>query len=155
MAPNCGGYTLEAELGITPNGYSEPDYLGWEVKQFGVPNFKNINTAIITLMTPEPTHGFYVNFGTEAFIRKYGYEDRIGRADRMNFGGIHKSGERHKLTALQLDLIGFDVESGKIRSTDGRIALIDINGNEAASWSFSSMLYIGTGNTIKPVMCLH
>ncbi len=139
-APNCGGYTLEAELGITPNGYSEPDYLGWEVKQFGVPNFKNINTAIITLMTPEPTHGFYVNFGTEAFIRKYGYEDRIGRADRMNFGGIHKSGERHKLTALQLDLIGFDVESGKIRSTDGRIALIDINGNEAASWSFSSML---------------
>lgn len=30
-APNCGGYTLEAELGITPNGYSEPDLLGWEV----------------------------------------------------------------------------------------------------------------------------
>ena len=26
-APNCGGYTLEAEFGITPNGYSEPDYL--------------------------------------------------------------------------------------------------------------------------------
>src|SRR5205809_4515149 len=25
---NCGGYTLEAELGIKPNGYSEPDYLG-------------------------------------------------------------------------------------------------------------------------------
>lgn len=23
---NCGGYTLEAELGITPNGYSEPDF---------------------------------------------------------------------------------------------------------------------------------
>src|SRR5690606_14167629 len=38
-APNCGGYTLEAELGITPNGYSEPDFLGWEVKQFGVANF--------------------------------------------------------------------------------------------------------------------
>ncbi len=139
-APNCGGYTLEAELGITPNGYSEPDYLGWEVKQFGVSNFKNINTAIITLMTPEPTHGFYVTSGTEAFIRKYGYEDRVGRADRMNFGGIHKSGERHKLTDLQLNLIGFDVVSGKIRNTDGRIALVDIKGNEAASWSFSSML---------------
>jgi len=27
---NRGGYTLEAELGITPNGYSEPDFMGWE-----------------------------------------------------------------------------------------------------------------------------
>ncbi len=139
-APNCGGYTLEAELGITPNGYSEPDYLGWEVKQFGVSNFKNINSATITLMTPEPTNGFYASSGTEAFIRKYGYEDRLGRPDRMNFGGIHKAGERHNLTDLQLSLIGFDAESGKIRSTEGRIALIDSNGNEAASWSFSSML---------------
>ncbi|MBK6989645.1 MAG: hypothetical protein IPH33_16245 [Bacteroidetes bacterium] len=25
---------MEAELGIKPNGFSEPDYLGWEVKQF-------------------------------------------------------------------------------------------------------------------------
>jgi hypothetical protein len=29
---NCGGYTLEAELGATPNGYSEPDFMGWEIK---------------------------------------------------------------------------------------------------------------------------
>jgi hypothetical protein len=28
LSSNCGGYTLEAELGITPNGYSEPDFLG-------------------------------------------------------------------------------------------------------------------------------
>jgi hypothetical protein len=139
-APNCGGYTLEAELGITPNGYSEPDFLGWEVKQFGVNNFKNTGSAVITLMTPEPTHGFYVDKGTAEFIRKYGYEDRIGRVDRMNFGGIHKSGERQKLTNLQLELIGFDSASSKIRSTDGKIALIDGNGNEAASWSFASLL---------------
>lgn len=139
-APNCGGYTLEAELGITPNGYSEPDFLGWEVKQFGVSNFKNINTSVITLMTPEPTHGFYVNKGTEAFIRRYGYEDKVGRADRMNFGGIHKAGERHKLTDLQLDLIGFDSQNGKIRSTNGKIALIDTDGNEAASWGFAEMI---------------
>ena len=39
-----------------------------------------------------------------------------------------------------MELIGFDAEEGKIRNTNGRIALIDINGNEAASWSFSSML---------------
>ena len=35
-ARNGGGYTLEAELGITPNGYAEPDFMGWEVKQYGV-----------------------------------------------------------------------------------------------------------------------
>jgi|APTNR8051073442_1049403.scaffolds.fasta_scaffold00417_12 hypothetical protein len=139
-SPQCGGYTLEAELGIPPNAYSKPDYLGWEIKQFGVSNFKNINSATITLITPEPTHGLYVSNGREAFIRKYGYEDRKGREDRMNVGGIHKIGTRQKLTDLQLDLIGFDIESGKIRSTDGRIALIDLAGNEAASWSFSEML---------------
>jgi hypothetical protein len=135
-APNCGGYTL----GITPNGYSEPDFLGWEVKQFGVNKLDKVSTAIITLMTPEPTHGLYVKEGAAEFIRKYGYEDKIGREDRMNFGGIHKVGIRHSSTNLQLELIGFDQEIGKIRSADGRIALIDRKDNEAASWSFSSML---------------
>lgn len=139
-SPNCGGYTLEAELGITPNGYSEPDFLGWEIKQFGVSNFTHINSTTITLMTPEPTDGIYKTEGAESFIRKYGYIDKTGREDRMNFGGIHKCGYRHPLTNLKMELIGFDTESGKIRNTDGRIALLDINDNEAASWNFSSLL---------------
>lgn len=139
-APQCGGYTLEAELGITPNGYSEPDYLGWEVKQFGVINFNKINSKVITLMTPEPTGGFYKKEGIPAFIRKYGYADVSGKADRMNFGGVHKADIVHQRTNLELQLIGFDKEVGKIRSTDGRIALVDKNKNEAASWSFSSLL---------------
>lgn len=139
-SPNCGGYTLEAELGITPNGYSEPDFLGWEVKQFGVANFARINSAIITLMTPEPTDGIYRTEGTEVFLRQYGYADKTGREDRINFGGVHKTGVRHPLTNLELQLIGFDTESEKIRNTNGRISLVDINGNETASWSFASML---------------
>jgi hypothetical protein len=139
-APNCGGYTLEAELGITPNGYSEPDYLGWEIKQFGVANFNRISSAIITLMTPEPTDGIYKTGGAEKFIRLYGYPDKSGKADRYNFGGIHKIGIRHPSTQLEMQLIGFDIKSNKIRSTDGRIALIDKKGVEAASWSFSSLL---------------
>jgi hypothetical protein len=137
---NCGGYTLEAELGITPNGYSEPDYLGWEVKQFGVSNFNRINSAVITLMTPEPTDGLYKIEGAESFLRLYGYADRTGREDRINFGGIHKAGIRHSLTNLELQLIGFDIESGKIRNSNGRITLVDPQGIETASWSFSSML---------------
>lgn len=139
-APNCGGYTLEAELGITPNGYSEPDFLGWEVKQFGVTNFERINSSVITLMTPEPTDGIYKTKGAEAFLKRYGYADKTGREDRINFGGVHKTGVRHSLTNLEMQLIGFDAESGKIRNSNGRISLVDTKGNETASWSFSSML---------------
>ncbi|KGO83152.1 hypothetical protein Q763_03840 [Flavobacterium beibuense F44-8] len=137
---NCGGYTLEAELGITPNGFSEPDFLGWEVKQFGVDNFEKINSKVITLMTPEPTHGYYKTDGAEAFIRKYGYNDLNGVPDRMNFGGIHRAGELHHRTNLRMEVMGFDNETGKIRNTDGAIVLVDDKGREAASWSFSSML---------------
>ncbi|WP_200890763.1 MvaI/BcnI family restriction endonuclease [Pedobacter lusitanus] len=139
-APNCGGYTLEAELGITPNGHSEPDYLGWEIKQFGVSNFTRISSAIITLMTPEPTNGLYKLQGAENFLRTYGYNDRAGRLDRINFGGIHKVGILHPLTNLTLVIEGFDVESGKIRNATGKISLVDYKGNDTASWDFSSML---------------
>ena len=139
-SPHCGGYTLEAELGIKPNSKAEPDFLGWEIKQFGVKKFENINNQVITLMTPEPTDGYYVEYGSEAFIRKYGYGDLAGRPDRLNFGGIFKVGFRHQRTGLRMELKGFDYDSGKIRSTNGMIALFDDNENIAASWSFSSML---------------
>lgn len=139
-ATNCGGYTLEAELGITPNGYSDPDFMGWEIKQFGVTRFENINSSVITLMTPEPTDGLYKTQGAEFFIRNYGYPDTKGRLDRMNFGGIHKTDIRHATTDLEMQLIGYDKDSGKIRNANGRISLVDKNGEEAASWSFASML---------------
>jgi hypothetical protein len=137
---NCGGYTLEAELGIIRNGISEPDYLGWEIKNFGVKNFKNINSSPITLFTPEPTDGLYKREGVEKFLRTYGYLDKRGREDRINFGGVHKIGIKHKLTNLELKLIGFDSESGKIRNTNGKISLVDVSGEETASWDFSSLL---------------
>lgn len=140
LAPNCGGYTLEAELGITPNGFSEPDYLGWELKQFGVSNLLKTQSAIITLMTPEPTGGYYKEKGVIEFLRKYGYADRNGKEDRINFGGIHKVGTVHPSTQLKMELIGFDSIVGKIKNTDGRIALLDDSGIEVATWSFSSIL---------------
>ncbi|MBK9533161.1 MAG: MvaI/BcnI restriction endonuclease family protein [Chitinophagaceae bacterium] len=140
ISSNCGGYTLEAELGITPNGYSEPDYLGWEVKQFAVKDFKKYNSSVVTLMTPEPTHGFYVDSGIESFIRKYGYIDKLGREARLNFGGIHKFGNKQETTNLKLIIEGFDAESKKITNTDGYIGLLDSKENIAASWSFVSLL---------------
>jgi len=140
VSTNCGGYTLEAELGITPNGYSEPDYLGWEIKQFAVKDFRKYNSSTVTLMTPEPTHGFYVNSGVESFIRKYGYIDKMGREARINFGGIHKFGNTQLSTALKLIIEGFDPSSKKITNTNGYIGLIDANDEIAASWSFVSLL---------------
>jgi hypothetical protein len=139
-ASQCGGYTLEAELGIRRNGRSEPDFLGWEVKNFHVNNLLRTSSSVITLMTPEPTGGLYKIQGKDDFIRQYGYGDLKGREDRINFGGVHKVGVKHKRTRLKLELVGFDKEHNKIRNTDGKIVLIDEKDREAASWNFASMI---------------
>jgi hypothetical protein len=95
------------------------------VKQFGVTTFQRTQAAIITLMTPEPTGGVYKLNGVVEFLRRYGYPDKNGRDDRINFGGIHKVGLLHPSTKLKMELIGFDPSSRKITRSDGRIALID------------------------------
>ena len=76
---NCGGYTLEAELGVRPNGLAQPDYLGWEIKTFSVRDFDATASAVITVMTPEPDGGVYFDKGPEVFVRRFGYPDRMGR----------------------------------------------------------------------------
>jgi hypothetical protein len=142
-ARNGGGYTLEAELGITPNGYSEPDFMGWEVKQFGVRNFdRYAPKSPVTLMTPEPTGGLYKSGGLEAFLRRYGYADRAGRAGRTNFGGVYRcGGTHHDLTGLCMAIDGFDASgSGKIANLEAGISLLDRNGDVAAAWSFKALM---------------
>jgi hypothetical protein len=139
-ASNGGGYTLEAELGIAPNGISDPDFLGWEVKQYNVPNFKQYESGILTLMTPEPTGGYYRDKGVEAFIMKYGYADKAGRLDRFNFGGVHICNKQHSLTGLTLKLIGYDSLKGKITDENGAISLVRNEHEVAASWYFADLL---------------
>lgn len=139
-APNCGGYTLEAELGIAPNGYSDPDFLGWEVKQHAVSSFDKFQSGVITLMTPEPTGGVYKEEGVIEFIKKYGYPDKQGKPDRLNFGGIHKYGERQATTGLTLTLTGYDSESGRIKDASGGIALVTSTDIVAALWDFSGLI---------------
>ena len=140
LSTNCGGYTLEAELGISPNGYAEPDFLGWEIKQYNVKAFSKLSSSVVTLMTPEPTNGLYVTDGIENFIKKYGYNDKLGREARMNFGGIHKYNLTQSSTQLKLIIEGFDSEKKQIENSEGFIGLIDKQDNIAASWSFSSLL---------------
>lgn len=140
-APQCGGLTLEAELKIPKNSSSMPDFLGWEVKQHSVTNFENPSSGgAITMMTPEPTGGFYRDRGVEEFVRTFGYEDKNGVPDRLNFGGRFTVGNRHPLTGLTLRLDGYDSSSGKITDTNGAIVLINDEGVVAASWKFTDMI---------------
>ncbi|OAG75590.1 hypothetical protein Amal_03235 [Acetobacter malorum] len=141
-ARNGGGYTLEAELGITPNGYSEPDFMGWEVKQYGVADFEKFSAkSPVTLMTPEPTGGLYKEKGVENFLRAYGYADQSGKANRINFGGIYTCQRPfHNMTGLRMVLDGYDGENSKIIDMQGGIVLLDQKDTVAASWSFSGIM---------------
>ena len=137
---NCGGYTLEAEFGINPNGYSQPDYKGWELKQYGVENFNFIDSKVVTLMTPEPTGGLYKEEGVIKFLHKFGYKDTRGRPDRINFGGLHRCNILHPRTELTLKLSGYDVESNQIKNADGGLVLETQHGEIAAKWHFSNLI---------------
>jgi len=139
-AQNGGGYTLEALLGIYPNGIAEPDYLGWEVKQFGVKEFPLKSARPTTLMTPEPNGGVYTTDSAANFVRRFGYPDKSGKPDRINFGGRHIVGKECAATQLTLRLDGFDSEAKKITKAAGAIILIDNSETVAASWSFEKIM---------------
>jgi hypothetical protein len=139
-AQQCGGFTLEAELGIPKNSSAEPDFLGWEVKQHTVANLLRPNTgSAITLMTPEPTSGFYAERGPQEFVRHFGYPDKQGRPDRLNFGGVHKVGQRQSITSLTMLLTGYDLEQGLITDANGAIQLVSSTGEIAAAWPFDRL----------------
>lgn len=130
-ARNGGGYTLEALLGIIPNGISEPDYLGWEIKAFSGDR--------ITLMTPEPDLGYYGSKGVEAFVRQYGKPKKTG-GDILYFTGTHKVGQKCHSTNLTMKLDGFDAAQGKIAKVSGGIFLEDPTGILSAGWSFKRLI---------------
>ena len=134
---NCGGFTLEAELGVEENGDAEPDFLGWEIKQHATPNYLKHGSGPITLFTPEPDGGEYVQ-GVAEFVEKYGRHTT--RENISYFQGIHYAGTAHDSTNMRLEIIGFDSEAGKIAKADGRLALVSPEGVEAASWSFGKIL---------------
>lgn len=138
-ARNGGGYTLEAELGVVPNGIAEPDFQGWEIKQFGVKQFHLIDSKVLTIMTPEPDGGFYKNEGVKPFMRLYGY-DNASIADRRDFTGRHFYEKSCDKTGLTLVMPGFDASVGKMADATGCVGLLDGDDNLAASWSFAKLL---------------
>mgnify|MGYP000114921228 CR=1 FL=1 len=139
-AQNGGGYTLEASLGVRPNGRAEPDYEGWEIKQYSVRDFTRFAAKNpVTLMTPEPDGGLYHD-DLPRFIAEHGYPDQNGVPDRMNFGGIYKvGGDQHRLTGLRLDLEGFEHRTGRF-DPNGKVRLVTANGEARATWAYQKLL---------------
>ena len=132
-ASNAGGITLEALFGISPNGLAEPDFRGWELKGH--------SQSVITLLTPQPDGGLYVEQGVIDFVERYGYPDKKGRANRLNFGGSHKIDQTHKNTGLTLSLEGVSFKGNSTTfQPEGYLGLLDSAGGIAASWSFEKLL---------------
>jgi hypothetical protein len=138
--PNCGGLTLEAALGVSMNSLAEPDLLGYEVKQHQVTAFDRVESGVLTLMTPEPTAGLYRTAGVEAFVRRFGAPDALGREDRLNFGGVHRYGIRSPRTGLTLRVPGWDVAEGRLVDPTGGLALLADDDEPAAVWPFPRLI---------------
>ncbi len=73
-------------------------------------------------------------------MRKFGYADKLGRPDRLNFGGLHKVGVRRATTHLTMQLLGYDADRGRITNAIGAISLMSDDEEVAASWPFSGVL---------------
>lgn len=134
---NCGGFTLEAKLGISPNGVCAPDYHGWELKTHQVANVTAKHSVKpITLMTPEPSGGLYKDYGR--FIKRFG--NKASGKDRYDFTGRHFVCQPLPKTGLHLVLQGFDAASGKITDATGGIALLTSRKEVAAIWHYTKLL---------------
>ncbi|MDM7857642.1 MvaI/BcnI family restriction endonuclease [Thiopseudomonas acetoxidans] len=128
-AQNGAGYTLEAQFGITPNGSSDPDFIDWELKSH--------SAGAVTLMTPEPNVGTYLD-DLEVFLRAYG--TRI-EPERMDFASRHNVGQKNKKTALTMRFEGYDPDSGEILEPDGGLMLRDDDGVLVAGWKFDKLIF--------------
>jgi hypothetical protein len=145
-APNAGGFTLEAVLGVSANSDAAPDFMGWELKSMSIKKAGEVPVGKrLTLMTPEPRAGYYRDEGVIEFVRRFGYPDLKGKADRLNFGGQFRVGETNARTGLRLELDGYSLPpgttEGKITDPSGGLVLRDPEtGLDAATWHFRDLM---------------
>jgi hypothetical protein len=128
-ALNGAGYTLEAQFGITPNGFSDPDFMDWELKSH--------SGSVVTLMTPEPNTGIYIDDGLKTFLDRYATNKR---PERLDFASRHDVDKENGKTHLTMRMEGYDPESGQITDPLGGLMLRDQDGNLAAGWQFDKVI---------------
>jgi hypothetical protein len=117
---------------IAANSKSKPDFEGWEIKAH-----TSSGSSRLTLMTPEPTGGFYREAGAKEFVRRFGHTSPKN-PDRIDFSGTFRSNVRQS-SGLTLLLTGFDPLSLRFEPT-GAVELITDAGEIAASWAFAALL---------------
>jgi len=127
-ASNGAGYTLEAQFGITPNGSPDPDFMDWEIKSH--------SSGAVTLMTPEPNVGTYLD-DLKDFLNKYGTRKS---AIRLDFASRHKVNVENAKTMLTMRLEGYDSDLRKISDPEGGLMLRDQTGKLAAGWKFDKII---------------
>ncbi|AIA69150.1 MvaI/BcnI family restriction endonuclease [Pectobacterium atrosepticum] len=127
-AKNGAGFTLESLFGIIPNGKSEPDFLDWELKAH--------SGSVVTLMTPEPNTGTYIE-DIHLFMHEYASSKKENRVD---FASIHRVGDTNEKTGLSLNLEGYNIAKRKIEDPDGGLFLRNNSGALVAGWSFEKLL---------------
>ncbi len=138
-AANAGGMALEAELGVGANSIPLPDYLCWEVKGLAAWNFLSpAPSSVITVIMVEPCGGFYSEHGANEFVSRFGYPDRSGKPDRLNFGGAYRFGVPVPLIGARLLVQGYAPDTGI--EPDGRLVLVMAAGTEGAVWPFAELL---------------
>ncbi|NCP92494.1 MvaI/BcnI family restriction endonuclease [Shewanella frigidimarina] len=128
-AQNGGGYTLEAQFNITPNGFADPDFMDWELKAH--------SGSVVTLMTPEPNTGIYIQDGLKTFLDFYATRKQ---KERLDFASRHDVNKANLKTNLTMYLEGYDSRLGKITDPDGGLMLRDQFGKLAAGWSFDKVI---------------
>lgn len=128
VAQNSAGLTLESFFGITPNGRSEPDFMDWELKAH--------SSGAVTLMTPEPDTGTYLD-DLPSFLDSYATSRS---AEKVNFASIHKMNELNAKSSLTMRLTGFNPRKGEITDPKGGMMLMDSSGTIAAGWSYEKLL---------------
>jgi MvaI/BcnI restriction endonuclease family len=137
--PQCIGQTLLAELRVPADGRAAPDYRGWEVKAYTVKSFASRASCRVTLMTPQPTGGHYVEYGVAEFLTRYGSASASDPGKRY-FEGQHRVGIANQKRGTTLTVVGYDQQKHTISDASGGIRLLDVQGNIAAEWGFAGLV---------------
>ena len=135
---NAIGYTLEAHLGVLPNGDAAADFLGWEVKSSTIQRHGKNFSAKISIMTGSPTGGLIREIGWRNFVLRFGYRNEEKPPGRIDFNGMHVFGVRQGKTGMTLDIEGY--KNGQILDETGGIVIRNDEGEILLKWHFSKLI---------------